>query len=1471
MASNTDFKAPPSLSKCASYETWKKELKIWQRFTSLAKEKQGPAIFLTLEGRARESVLEIELDTLSGIAGVDEITKHLDKIYLKDRKLAAYEAYENFEKFKRSANMSIRDFINEFERLHCKVKEHKSEMSSDILAYRLLKSANLSTANEQLAKATVAELDYETMKTQLLKIFGDAGGDASASSSVKNEVLYESADEANETFYENRYNAQSMQPYTGRGRFQANRRGNNFQTRGFPARGGRGGYRSSVNPRRGRNPSNSKGQVTHCSICDSINHWAVNCPDAMYYSQMTNEDFEKSDEENYEVTLYQSNMITDEQVKIFVAESLNSAILDSGATSSVAGRVWLECYLGSLSVDSVNYVHYTKSSNSFKFGSGQIFHSLYRVSIPANIGTKKVNIETDIVEADIPLLLSRKAMKKASTNINFMEDKVSMFGEDLDVVVTESGHYALPLNEQSKIMKKLEEGNPKVTLSLVTVDPADKKKVAIKLHSQFSHPSARNLIKLVVGAGWGNDHELINQITKVSEECKICQEYKKPTPRPIAGLPMATEFNEVVAMDLKYINGDWILHLIDHVSRFSAAAYVRSKKPEEIIENIFQIWISVFGPPKRFLSDNGGEFNNKMFRDLCESFNIRVLTTAAEAPWSNGLCERHNAVLGDMLLKTLAENHCNKKTALCWVIHAKNSLANVHGFTPYQLAIGYTPKLPSNLFNEPPALESSESKSVLNHLNAIAAARRAFVEADSSERIKRALRHNIRPSNNTKFYPGESVYYKRADSKKWKGPGKVIGQDGQQVLIKHGGIYVRVHPCRAMHEKLSHCKPSSSSDQSQGIENEDSNSKMLCSEPKFHMDSGHSLSDYEDMYDQESPVPDDENPLPDMQLPPPQEDLEENIVNSAESVPLEDAVAPMTKLKKNMEIEFKALDSEEWKRGKIHSRAGKVGGKYENHWNLIENGVIEEMNFENFHWRPFESEESDELSDPEEHAGSEEILLCETYVSEVDQETMKAKNTEHNNWLREDVYEEVNDNGQNTISVRWVVTPKIIDGKLSTKARLVARGFEEDKSSLRTDSPTCMRETLKIVLAIAASSGWDINSIDIKAAFLQGKEIDRELYLDPPKEFKNPGKIWRLKKVVYGLSDASRVWYMRVREELSKMGCIISGFDKALFYWKRNCQTEGILVVHVDDFLWCGSDKFKNEIVLKLKNIFRISKETKGAFKYLGIDLKQFGDHLSVSQKSYSDSIKSIKIPQISDKVGNSTVDRSLHKMFRGIVGQLSWATGISRPDMAFSSCSLSTAQSSPTYRDICDANKAVRDLKSSDVVIKYPCLDLKSTNIHVYADASYGNLPNGGSQGGHIIFLVDKRGQCAPVAWCSKKIKRVVRSTLGAETLSAVDSLDSSHLINKIFSELLNLKEREIETFLHTDNKSLYDAIGTTNLVTDKRLRVDLAALREQTETESVTFRWIDSANQLADVLTKRGANKKKLLDVLNSAHLPL
>ena len=287
-----------------------------------------------------------------------------------------------------------------------------------------------------------------------------------------------------------------------------------------------------------------------------------------------------------------------------------------------------------------------------------------------------------------------------------------------------------------------------------------------KLHSQFAHPSAEKLLKLVSAAGMGNDMNLVDEIKKVTKNCRICREFKKAPPRPIVGMPLAQHFNEVVAMDLKMFDGQWILHLIDHVSRFSAACFIKSKKPDEIIGKIFKIWISVFGAPSKYFRDNGGEFVNDSFLDMCETFNIRVMTTAAESPWSNGLCERHNAVIGDMLSKIQAENRCSLEMALCWAIHAKNSLANVHGFSPYQIAIGYTPNLPNVLDKKLPAMETSTNEVVLKNLQIIAAARKAFIEAESSEKIKRALSHNVRTAAAMKYISGDSVYYKRNDQKK---------------------------------------------------------------------------------------------------------------------------------------------------------------------------------------------------------------------------------------------------------------------------------------------------------------------------------------------------------------------------------------------------------------------------------------------------------------------------------------------------------------------------------------------------------------------------------------------------------------------------------------------------------------------------------------------------------------------------------
>ena len=51
-------------------------------------------------------------------------------------------------------------------------------------------------------------------------------------------------------------------------------------------------------------------------------------------------------------------------------------------------------------------------------------------------------------------------------------------------------------------------------------------------------------------------------------------------------------------------------------------------------------------------------------------------------------------------------------------------------------------------------------------------------------------------SGDTKYITEDSVYFKKINEKQWRGPRNVLGQDGQQVLVKYGRNYVRVHTLR---------------------------------------------------------------------------------------------------------------------------------------------------------------------------------------------------------------------------------------------------------------------------------------------------------------------------------------------------------------------------------------------------------------------------------------------------------------------------------------------------------------------------------------------------------------------------------------------------------------------------------------------------------------------------------------------------
>ena len=762
MASKKDLKTPPVLESEDSYSEWRHDLDIWELFTDLPAAKKGPAVYLSLSGRARDCVRDLSKEDIGHVDGVKKILEKLDKLFLKDKDTRAFLAFTEFYDYRRPSGVNMTDFLGKFEYLYTKLGNFDVVLPEGVQAFFLLKAANISEENERLARATCAAVTYEGMKTALRKIFGDPAssqGDSGAPS-VKAEPVFASEHES------------ALQTRSWRGRWRG--RGNRGSRNNYPS--------SNYGASRGSNPFGRDGKIMKCYICDSEKHLARDCEKRKDKNEPVQE---------IHITLFNADL----QVSRLVMESLGMGVLDSACTQTVTGDIWLDAFIDTLSAQDRSLVEYSTTNTKFKFGDGVEVTSTRKVKFPAFLGKKKVAIESCIVANEIPLLLSKQSMKKAGIVLDFVSDTATVLGDTLGLVCTSSGHYCLPLT--NKLID--DQGNLPFSIVLHTSAVAsmsleEKRKKAVKLHRQFCHASKEKLSKLVRESEDFNDKDFLKVIEECCDACALCVKYKRAPLRPVVGMPLADKLNQVVCMDLKehIHNESWILHLIDSATRYSAASLVFSKRQDEIIRNVYLMWISYFGAPLKFLSDNGGEFSNDQYREMNEKLNIETCTTAGEAPFSNGIVERHNQILGEAFSKTLDDVKCEPKIALAWAVSAKNSLQNFGGFSPNQLVFGFNPNLPSVLHDKLPAMEVSSSDLLRQNMEAIHSSRKHFVMAESSDKIRKALRHNVRTYTDVVYENGDRVYYRRKNFKGWKGPAVVLGKDGQFVLVRHGGAYYRV-------------------------------------------------------------------------------------------------------------------------------------------------------------------------------------------------------------------------------------------------------------------------------------------------------------------------------------------------------------------------------------------------------------------------------------------------------------------------------------------------------------------------------------------------------------------------------------------------------------------------------------------------------------------------------------------------------
>ena len=128
-----------------------------------------------------------------------------------------------------------------------------------------------------------------------------------------------------------------------------------------------------------------------------------------------------------------------------MSETFGKMILDSGCSKTVAGKIWLDEMYHTMSQSDRESVVKKGSSSIFRFGNGMENNNINVVTIPIYIGKLRIMLDVEIVDKEIPLLLSRAAMKKLCMTIDFKGDRLIFNHGELKLQCTTAGHYVIPV------------------------------------------------------------------------------------------------------------------------------------------------------------------------------------------------------------------------------------------------------------------------------------------------------------------------------------------------------------------------------------------------------------------------------------------------------------------------------------------------------------------------------------------------------------------------------------------------------------------------------------------------------------------------------------------------------------------------------------------------------------------------------------------------------------------------------------------------------------------------------------------------------------------------------------------------------------------------------------------------------------------------------------------------------------------
>ncbi|KAJ9565636.1 hypothetical protein OSB04_001602 [Centaurea solstitialis] len=386
---------------------------------------------------------------------------------------------------------------------------------------------------------------------------------------------------------------------------------------------------------------------------------------------------------------------------------------------------------------------------------------------------------------------------------------------------------------------------------------------------------------------------------------------------------------------------------------------------------------------------------------------------------------------------------------------------------------------------------------------------------------------------------------------------------------------------------------------------------------------------------------------------------------------------------------------------------------------------------------------------------------------------------------------------------KWVFKKKPdVDGNVHTfKARLVAKGFMQTHGIDydETFSPVAMLKSIRILMAISAYFNYEIWQMDVKTAFLNGN-LTEDVYMEQPEGFedpKNPNKVCKLLKSIYGLKQASRSWNLHFDERIKEFGFAKSEFEPCV-YTMFSGSIVTFLVLYVDDILLIGNDvptlqSVKNWLskcfqikdlgeaayILGIKIYRNRSKRLIGLSQSTYIDkiLKKF--RMDESKKGFIPMQHGIVLSKTQCPVSSQDQDKMKSVPYASAIGSIMYA--MLWPDVAYSVSVTSRYQRNPGEPHWVAVKNILKYLRRTKGMFLVFGGSEDEISITGYSDASFQtDRDDFRSQSGYVFTL-----NGGAISWKSSKHDTIADSTIEAKYIAASDVAKEAVWLRNFLSDL--------------------------------------------------------------------------------------